>query len=209
MSTLPATRALEPNLADYERARTEFSWDIARRELDGLPDGALNIGHEAVDRHANGPRSGRRAIRFLRKDGTTRELTFAERACRPTASRVPCARSALPAEIEYSRCSAAHRSCTSRRSEPSRAAACSRRFSPRSGRNRCGRACRSAGARVLVTTPSLYARKVAPIRDRLPTLRDVLLVGAPGEADAIEGAVDLTTALAAASADFDIVHTTP
>jgi acetyl-CoA synthetase len=60
-----------------------------------------------------------------------------------------------------------------------------------------------------VTTPSLYARKVAPIRDRLPTLRDVLLVGAPGEADAIEGAVDLTTALAAASADFDIVHTTP
>jgi len=32
-------------------------------------------------------------------------------------------------------------------------------------------------ARVLVTTPSLYHRKVAPIRDQLPSLRHVLLVG--------------------------------
>jgi acyl carrier protein len=32
--------------------------------------------------------------------------------------------------------------------------------------------------RVLVTTPSLYRRKVAPIRDRVPLLRHVVLVGA-------------------------------
>ena len=29
-----------PNLRSYETARAEFSWDAARRELDGLPGGA-------------------------------------------------------------------------------------------------------------------------------------------------------------------------
>ena len=42
-----------------------FTWDAARRDLDGLPDGGLNIAHEAVDRHANGERRDRVALRFL------------------------------------------------------------------------------------------------------------------------------------------------
>ena len=40
-----------PNLLDYQRERASFSWDAARRELDGLPAGGLNIAHEAVDRY--------------------------------------------------------------------------------------------------------------------------------------------------------------
>ena len=56
-------RNVVPNLQDYEQARAAFSWDQARRELDGLPGGqGLNIAHEAVDRHAEGggprPRGG-------------------------------------------------------------------------------------------------------------------------------------------------------
>jgi len=44
-----------PNLLDYERERTAFRWDEARRSLSGLPGGhGLNIAHEAVDRHATG-----------------------------------------------------------------------------------------------------------------------------------------------------------
>jgi len=43
------------NLADYDLAVREFSWDRARAELDGLPGGrGLNIAYEAVDRHAAG-----------------------------------------------------------------------------------------------------------------------------------------------------------
>jgi hypothetical protein len=42
--------SVEPNLSDYDTARAGFSWDAARRRLDGLPNGAgLNIAHEAVD----------------------------------------------------------------------------------------------------------------------------------------------------------------
>jgi hypothetical protein len=37
-------RKVVPNLPDYEQARAAFSWDQARRELDGLPGGqGLNI----------------------------------------------------------------------------------------------------------------------------------------------------------------------
>ena len=68
-----------PNLVDYDRSRAEFSWTRARAELDGLPDGrGLNIAHEAVDRHAAGARRNRVALRWLSKDGTRRDFTYAD-----------------------------------------------------------------------------------------------------------------------------------
>jgi acetyl-CoA synthetase len=57
------------NLADYERARAEFSWAQAKQSLDGLPEGGLNIAYEAVDRHALGPEAGRVALRCLGRRG--------------------------------------------------------------------------------------------------------------------------------------------
>lgn len=58
-------RVVTPNLQNYEQARASLSWEDARRELEGLPEGrGLNIAHEAVDRRsedqsgrANSPRS--------------------------------------------------------------------------------------------------------------------------------------------------------
>jgi hypothetical protein len=68
-----------PNLKDHERVRTTFSWDQARQELDGLPGGqGLNIAHEAVDRHAAGPRSDRVAIRWISKTGVSQDFTYAQ-----------------------------------------------------------------------------------------------------------------------------------
>lgn len=68
-----------PNLLDYAHTCSSFSWDDIRRELDGLPDnGGLNIAHEAVDRHANGPRRDQLAMRWLGSDGAVQEYTYAE-----------------------------------------------------------------------------------------------------------------------------------
>ena len=50
--------AVIPNLVDYERTRAAFLWEVARRALDGLPDGGLNI---AMRRLTGMPR-GRCAI---------------------------------------------------------------------------------------------------------------------------------------------------
>src|SRR5213594_3163451 len=42
-----------------------FWWQTARGWLDGLSHGrGLNIAHEAVDRHASGPRAGKAALRW-------------------------------------------------------------------------------------------------------------------------------------------------
>jgi acetyl-CoA synthetase len=66
-----------PNLRDYAETRKSFSWSEARRELDGLPDGrGLNIAHEAVDRHANGPLRDHLAIRWLGRKGEIRDYTY-------------------------------------------------------------------------------------------------------------------------------------
>jgi acetyl-CoA synthetase len=68
--------------------------------------------------------------------------------------------------------------------------------------------------RVLVTTPSHYAKKVAPVRARLPSLRHVLLVPDAGrdavfaaDVAAIDGGVDLLAAMAAQPARFDVERT--
>ena len=68
-------QAVAPNLSDYAGARATFSWDLARRELDGLPGGyGLNIAHEAVDRHAFGARREHLALRWLGKKGEVRDF---------------------------------------------------------------------------------------------------------------------------------------
>jgi acetyl-CoA synthetase len=61
--------------------------------------------------------------------------------------------------------------------------------------------------RVLVTTPALYRRRVAPVRHALPRLEHVLLVGGDGAAGP-EG-LDLAEAMASAPATFTIPPTDP
>jgi acetyl-CoA synthetase len=73
----PLPRPSAPNLDDYDRVPSTFTWDAARAELDSLPrGGGLNIAHEAVDRHAHGPRGDRIAIRWLGKRGEIRAYTY-------------------------------------------------------------------------------------------------------------------------------------
>jgi hypothetical protein len=50
----------------------------ARAALEGLPDGGLNIAHEAVTRHASGARRNRVAPRLLGRRGEVTELTYGE-----------------------------------------------------------------------------------------------------------------------------------
>src|SRR5690606_11358577 len=70
-----------PNVVDYDAACAAFSWSAARARLDGLPGGrGLNIAHEAVDRHAAGPRRDRVAVLWVRKDGHVDQATFGQLA---------------------------------------------------------------------------------------------------------------------------------
>jgi len=64
---------------------------------------------------------------------------------------------------------------------------------------------RLGDAKVLVTSPELYQRKIMPIRDTLPGLEHILIAGDPPD----DKTIGLTSALAAADDQFDIPATDP
>jgi acetyl-CoA synthetase len=204
---LPAVR---PNLEDYARVRAAFSWDAARAALDGLPGGrGLNIAHEAVDRHATGSHAGRIAFRWLRKSGETQEYTFAdvralsnrfanvlERLGVGAGDRVYGLAGRIP-ELHVSALGTLKR----------RAVFCPlfSAFGPEPIRARLA----IAEARVLVTTQSLYRKKVADLRPTLPHLEHVLVVPDGPRSAALDGTLDYQACMREADEDYTIGPTDP
>ncbi|HYL48608.1 MAG TPA: acetate--CoA ligase [Stellaceae bacterium] len=77
----PGGWKITPNMLDYEATRASFSWDAARSELEGLPQGrGLNIAYEAVDRHLRAGRGDKIALRWLGKDGARRDFSYGDLA---------------------------------------------------------------------------------------------------------------------------------
>ena len=172
-----ARLTVPPNLCDYDAARATFRWETARALLAGLPGGGLNIGHEAVDRHLGTPRENRAAIRWLGKAGERRELSYLELAHETArfanalralgvgpGERVFVLMGRLP-ELYVAVLGALKAGCVV---SPLFSA-----FGPEPIATRCA----MGDARLLVTTPELYRRKVAGLRPRLPGLAHVILVG--------------------------------
>ena len=202
-----SARRRPPRMPSYEAARRQFSWAEARAALDGLPEGrGLNIAHEAVDRHAKGPAGGRAALRWLGKDGTRRELSYAALAglsdrfanllrdlgigkgdtVFSLLGRVPALYVAVLGALK------------------NRSVFCPlfSAFGPEPIQSRMA----IGAAKVLVTTPQLYARKVRALRADLPQLEQVLLVGG---AEPEPGCQSFERCLEAASEDFVIPPTDP
>jgi len=64
------------NLVNYDEYAKTFSWAEARALLDGLPDGGINIAHEAIDRHIRMGRGDRLALRWIGRDDSIRDFTY-------------------------------------------------------------------------------------------------------------------------------------
>ena len=197
------------NLGDYEQARATFSWPAARARLAGLPDGALNIAHEAVDRHADGPLADVVAMRFLSKHHPPLELTYAELGRRIArfagvlealgvrrgervfvlAGRIPELYVAALGTLKHGAVFCPLFSA----------------FGPEPIEQRL----RLGDARVLVTTTALYSRKVADLRPRLPGLTHVLLVGDSAAIAAIADVEDLAALMDGAEDEYPTAPTRP
>jgi acetyl-CoA synthetase len=194
------------NLADYDLAVREFSWDRARAELDGLPGGrGLNIAHEAVDRHAAGVRRDAVALRCVAKDETVTDITYAGLA-RQTSRFANVLRSLGVGRGErvfslLPRVPELYVAALGTLKNASVFSPLFPAFGPEPIRERM----RLGDAKVLVTSPELYHRKVAPIRDRLPALEHVLIAGEPPD----DTTIGLAGALAGAADDFEIPPTDP
>jgi acetyl-CoA synthetase len=198
-----------PNLLDYAVARAQFSWDAARGKLAGLPGGALNIAHEAVGRHAGGPRAAQLALRWLGREGAARDFTYADldRAASRFANvltdlgvakgeRVFVLAGRIP-ELYIAVLGALKRGCVV---SPLFSA-----FGPEPIATRLT----IGQGKVLVTTSSLYAKKIAGQRAALPFLEHVLVVRDELEPELPERTLDLIALLERASDRFETVPMRP
>ena len=199
---------MPPNLADYAKARAEFSWDDVECKLAGLPEGeGLNIAHEAVDRHAWGPLRDHVAIRWLGKSGACRDIPYGELAAQSArfanvlralgigrGERVFSLADRIP-ELYFAALGTLKNASVFCPLFPA--------FGPGPIQQRLSR----GNGKVLVTTRALYQAKVAGIRGDLPELQAVLIADAPG--DFAPGVLSLPRLMAAAEDAFVIPPTDP
>lgn len=193
------------NLEDYEALRASFSWADARRLLEGLPGGGLNIAHEAVIRHARGARAESTALLWLGRQGERREISYRELAGEVARfANMLRDLGVAPGERVFVMLGRVPELYIAVLGSLLSRVVVSPLFSAFGPEPVATRVSIGQG-RLLVTSPGLYARKIAPVRDELPTLQHVLVTGEV----AAPGTAALTPLLASASDEFETPETDP
>ena len=196
---------------------SEFSWPQVGHDLGLSADGNLNIAALAVDRHAHSARADRTAFRFLGADGNTRNVSYRELA--ELTDRFGNALTSLGVVkgdclfVLCDRVCALYVAVLGALKVGAVVSPLFQSFGPEPIRNRIAQ----AAGKVLVTSSSLYQRRVASLRAELPSLEHVLLIddsGAGGIADTLDLATLLRDApntpalVATAAEDPALLHFT-
>jgi len=204
----PSDLRVPPNWLDSAEARAAFSWQAEAAELAGLPGGGLNLAFEAVDRHALGGRRGQVALRILERRGGRREISYGQLSSLSNRFAnvlkqlgigagerlfVLCGRGL---ELYLGVLGGLKNGCV--------VAPLFSAFGPEPLETRL----RLGEGSVLLTSETLYRRRVAAIRDALPALKQVLLYSEEGKPTTVAGTHDLQRLLAEAADVFDIAPTT-
>ncbi len=198
-----------PNLPNYRQAYSAFSWENICQELSGLPHrGGLNIAYEAVDRHANGPRCDHLALRWLGKDGTSRDFTYGQLQLLTNRFANVLRRLGLVRGdrvfVLAGRIPDLYIAALGTLKNISVFCPLFSAFGPEPIFQRLER----GDAKLLVTTKRLYQQKVAGLRARLPKLQYILLADA--EEDEVEaGLYSLPRLMELAAESFTIPRTDP
>jgi len=201
------------NVEDLAQARASFTWAGLRQELEAelraaQCSGGFNMAALAVDRHARGPAADKPALRWLGAAGARRELSYvalAEQSNRfanllaglgvAAGEAVFLLLGRLP-ELHIAMLGALKQRCV----------VCPL-FSAFGPEPIATRLTLGAG-RVLVSSASLYRRKLQAQRAGLPLLKHVLLI-ADDEQPLPPDTLDLLALLQAAAPQFTIAATEP
>ena len=209
----PSGHGVRPNLTDYEQARAQFQWTDVPALCAGMGVGRCNIAYAAAERHAAGSAATRTALRFVTdkdRDGAmaTLDISYAE------LSRLTRRFSGMLRALGINK---GDRVFTVMERSPElyitmlgalrNGSVVSPLFSafgpePIATRVNIGK------ADVLVTTRNIYQRKIAKIRDRLPSVRHIVVVDDDQAGDPPPGTLDFWHGLNAADENTPIEPTT-
>jgi acetyl-CoA synthetase len=185
-----------------------IGWEEARRALEGLPGGGLNIAHEAVDRHAAGPLAARVALRWLGAQDARREITYRELAALSNRfANVYRSLGVQKGDVVFVLCGRVPELYAAVLGGLKCGAAVSPLFAafgpePLKTRINLGR------GKVLVTTEALYERKVKKVAGEMPTLAHVLKVDTAGDRAKLDAASDRFAIERTTAADVSFLHFT-
>ena len=192
------------NLHDYDAEYADFSWDAARKLIDGLPGGGVNIAYEAIERHVLAGHGQQIAWRWIAKSGERTDITYAElslltnrfanvlRSCGlEKGARVYSLLGRTP-ELYVAALGSLKAGCV---------------FCPlfsAFGPEPIHARMEIGEANALITTTRLYKRKISALRARLPELRTVFLTDGD-----LDGGNPLPPLMAEASDTFETERMEP
>ena len=195
------------NLRDYGELARTFSWTQARDLLDGLPEGGLNIAHEAIDRHVKAGRGNKLALRWIGRDDTIRDFTYAALGAAASRFANVLSQSGIgKGERVFfllGRVPELYIGALGTLKNGSVFSPLFSAFGPEPIRARMT----IGDARVLITTEAFYRRKIEPWRRELGSLKEVFLTEC--SATPPPNTVNLAAALAQADELFATVRTNP
>jgi len=209
ISKPPADRfAVKPNLSDYDAAHASITWEQVRAELDGHPGGGLNMAYECLDRHLKTERRNKAAMIWAGKNGEEETYTFAQMV--KEANRVANGLRSLGVEkgdrvfMFLDRVPECYFTAFGTLKLGAVIGPLFAAFGPDAVKDRL----QDSGAKVLVTSPELWAR-VKAIRPELPALEHVILVTRHTEAEPGEGEALWDEVVLPQSDEFETVNTDP
>jgi len=195
------------NLRDYDECTRTFSWTQARALLDGLPDGGLNIAHEAIDRHVKVGRGGKLALRWIGRDDSISDFTYAALGDAVNRFANVLAQNGIgKGDRVFSLLGRVPELYVAALGTLKNGSVFSPLFSafgpePIKARMTIG------DARAVITTEAFYRRKIEPLRKEIATLQSVFLTEC--SANPPPGTIDLAAVVARAPQSFATVRTEP
>ncbi len=192
-----------PNISDYDETYGKFHWDDLQTDIR-----KINIAYEAVDRHCNDPATkDKTAVRFIRKTGNVEDYSYEELRLATNrfanvlkslgikkAEAVFCLLPRIPELFQTIFGTLKNQNVFS----PLFSA-----FGPEPILQRMLR----GNAKVMVTTESLYKKKIMQIRGDAPTLEHVILVADRGRKHEFENVLWWDDLMQTASEDFSLEMT--
>ncbi|MEO1399275.1 MAG: AMP-binding protein, partial [Pseudomonadota bacterium] len=185
------------NMTDYDDLARDFSWTDARLELDLLPDGKLNIAHEAIERTIQDGGGDRIALRLISKSGEKQDVTYSQLSLLTNRfANVLRARGFAKGDRVFSllgRTLELYVAALGTLKAGCVFCPLFQAFGPEPIRDRM----EIGGANLLITSGRLYRRKVKCLLADLPDLREVMVLDAD-----VEGTKHFATLMDQASESF-------